>query len=280
MRYFRDVSIFPSHSKNTAIIAWMVDPSISRAEFYIYKKVDGGAEWELLNEDSPVTDTMVYADTEFIIKNKSQTPAYKILAYIDAEHEYESEEIALYSKYERKTFGIAHHIIREFYRQARQDGIPVLYYPAIKNGKLSTSLDSITGQRVKASCNKDSENPDNDYGSIYEGGYYRPFLTYVRMVGAKLVRENYLDDGLFDDATQKVLFLAYPPVRSGDLVVDVSTDRRWLVGDNIKTHTLKSTIPVSYEAEMSLQVHTHACYDVPIPDNYPEMIKDLTWPQI
>lgn len=280
MRYFRDVSIFPSYSRTTAVIAWIVDPSIAGAEFYVYRKLDGGAEWELLNETEPVTGTLMYADEEFMTRNKSQTPSYKILAYIDDKTEYESDEVALYSKYEKKAFGIAHHIVNQWYRQARQDGIPVLYYPAIKNGKLSSSLDSVTGQRVLASCNKDPDDPENDYGSIYAGGYYRPFLTYVRPLGAKLVRENYLDEGLFDDATQRVSMLAYPPVRSGDLVVDVSTDRRWLVDDSIKTYMLKGTIPVGYDAEMSLQPHTHECYDVPIPDNYPEMIRNLTWPQI
>lgn len=54
-------------------------------------------------------------------------------------------------------------------------------------------------------------------------------------------------------------------MRSGDLVVDVSTDRRWLIDDSIKTYMLKGTIPVGYDAEMSLQQRTHECYSVPIP---------------
>lgn len=283
-RPFRDVSIFPSYYKKTAIVAWIVDPAIKDAEFYIYRKYDGGSEWELLNTTPQYGTT--YADTTFSIPNKVQTPVYRVVAWVSDKESYDSPEVGVFTKIDRKAFGVAHNIIRGLYYQARQDGIPVLYYPAIKNGQMSSSLDDVTGQRNKASClSGDTDDPtgndnSNDYGGYYEGGYYRPFLTYVRLVGARLVRETRLDDGLFDDAVQNAIFLAFPPVRSGDLVVDVVSDRRWLVSDNIKTQTVKSVIPVSYEAVINQQEHNHPCYAVPIPDNYPEMVRRLTWPMV
>lgn len=282
MRVFRDIRIFPSHYKNTAIVSWIVDPSIADASFYIYRKWDGGAKWELLNE-TPVIGANTYADTTLDIKNKIQVPAYRILAIVNEgtkdEKEYASAEIGLFTPVERKAFGIAHNITRSLYLQARQDGIPVLYYPNIKNGKVSDNVDD-TGQRTKAPCVTDDDTTAiNDYGEYYAGGYYRPFLTYVRFIGPRLVRENRLDEGLFDDAVQNAVFMAHPPVRSGDLVVDVSTDRRWIVSNNVKANTVKSVIPVSYEAVINLQEHNDPCYAVPIPDNYPELLRRLVWPQ-
>lgn len=282
MRVFRDIRIFPSHYKNTAIVSWIVDPSIADASFYIYRKWDGGAKWELLNE-TPVIGANTYADTTLDIKNKIQVPAYRILAIVNEgtkdEKEYASAEVGLFTPVERKAFGIAHNITRSLYLQARQDGIPVLYYPNIKNGKVSDNVDD-TGQRTKAPCVTDDDTTAiNDYGEYYAGGYYRPFLTYVRFIGPRLVRENRLDEGLFDDAVQNAVFMAHPPVRSGDLVVDVSTDRRWIVSNNVKANTVKSVIPVSYEAVINLQEHNDPCYAVPIPDNYPELLRRLVWPQ-
>lgn len=282
MRVFRDIRIFPSHYKNTAIVSWIVDPSIADASFYIYRKWDGGAKWELLNE-TPVIGANTYADTTLDIKNKIQVPAYRILAIVNEgtkdEKEYASAEVGLFTPVERKAFGIAHNITRSLYLQARQDGIPVLYYPNIKNGKVSDNVDD-TGQRTKAPCVTDDDTTAiNDYGEYYAGGYYRPFLTYVRFIGPRLVRENRLDEGLFDDAVQNAVFMAHPPVRSGDLVVDVSTDRRWIVSNNVKANTVKSVIPVSYEAVINLQEHNDPCYAVPIPDNYPELLRRLVCPQ-
>lgn len=284
MRVFRDIRIFPSHYKHTAIVSWIVDPSIADAKFYVYRKWDGGAEWELLNT-TPVEGTNTYADTNFDIKNKLQVPAYKLLAITGEgtpnEREYESEEVGLFTPTERKAFGIAHNITRSLYLQARQDGIPVLYYPNIKNGPISGNIDDV-GQRVVATCldgKGSNQSSEADYGEYYAGGYYRPFLTYVRFIGSRLVRENILDVGLYDESVQNAVFLAHPPVRSGDLIVDVSTDRRWIVSNNVKAQLVKSVIPVAYDAVINLQSHNDPCYAVPIPDNYPEMIRRLTWPQ-
>lgn len=285
MRVFRDIRIFPSHYKHTAIISWIVDPVIAGAKFYVYRKWDGGAEWELLNT-TPVEGTYSYTDKTFDIKNKIQVPAYKLLAIVgegtESEKEYESEEVGLFTPTERKAFGIAHNITRSLYLQARQDGIPVLHYPSIKNGPVSDSIDDV-GQRTQAACinGEDTLGGDDspDYGEYYAGGYYRPFLTYVRFVGSRLVRENILDVGLYDEAVQNAIFLAHPPVRPGDMIVDVATDRRWIVSNNVKAQLVKSVIPVAYDAVINLQSHNDPCYAVPIPDNYPEMIRRLTWPQ-
>jgi hypothetical protein len=277
---FLDISIFPSHAKRTAIVAWTTIPALKQAEFYIYRKWDGGAEWELLNT-SPATGT-TYADTTFAVRNKEQVPSYKILAIVDGK-EFVSPEVALFTKAGRKAFGIAHNIIRAKYFQARQDGIPVLYYPSRKNGPMNASLDAVTGQRVLAPCPQNNstspdDDADNDYGTYYAGGYYRPFITFIRLMGAKLQRENRLDDGVYDESVQQTSFLAFPPVRSGDMVVDVATDRRWFVGESIRAEMVKGVIPVGYTANLTLQAHNHPCYTVPIPNNYSEMLRQLVWP--
>lgn len=279
---FYDVNILPSHSKKTAIVSWRVAKFLRPAEFYIYRKWDGGAEFELLNETPAYGNT--YADTTFKIQNKVDVPHYKILAILDGE-EYESPDVAIFDHADRKAFGVAQNIICSNYLQARQDGIPVLYYPAIRNGKMSSALDDVTGQRNSVQCvtdegaTGDTEVEDaNDYGTYYEGGYYRPFITFIRLIGARVQRENILDEGKFDETVQNAKFLAFPPVRTGDLVVDVATDRRWFVGTSITAHLIKSIIPVSYDAFITLQATSHPCYNVPVPSNYSYLLHQLTWP--
>lgn len=279
---FRDVAIFPSHSKKTAIVTWKVAPFLRNAEFYIYRKIDGGATWELLNEKACYGTT--YADTTYELKNKVDVPHYRILALLN-DKEYTSPDVAVFAKTSRIDFGLSQHIIRAHYLQARRDGIPVLYYPAIRNGKMSSALDDVTKERVKAVCGGTNEAGDddedtNDYGTYYEGGYYRPFLTFVRFVGSRVQKANILDDGIFDETVQNAIFLAYPPVRTGDMVVDVATDRRWFVGDSIQAHLFKSIIPLSYTAFLTLQSHNHPCYSVPVPKNYSRLVHQLTWPTI
>lgn len=271
---FRTINILPAHIAKTAIVSWTTSPEIADAEFRVYRKYDGGGTWELLT-DEPVYGT-TYADTTFDIKNKVQVPMYKILAVKDGK-EYVSPDIALFSRSTRIDYGVAQNIIRMKYLQARHDGTPVLYYPLIRNGKMSSSLDSATGQRVQASC-PGASGEDGDYGTYYSGGYYRPFVTFVRFLGARLEKENLLDVGKFDSTVQDAQFLAFPPVRAGDMIVDVATDNRWVVDDSINPELIRSAIPVGYTAKVSLQPHNDPCYGVPLPTNYKEMLDRLLCP--
>lgn len=224
---------------------------------------------ELITE-TPVKGR-IYIDNNLFTTNKLHTPSYRILAIKDNK-EYDSNEIALFSEYNRKDFGIAHRIIKEKFIKAKFDGIPVLYYPALSSGELSNNIDSETGQRMATVCDPNDES--QDYGTKYAGGYSPPFITYVRLKGVKVDKQNILDIGTINEANQIMEFLAVPPVRTGDLIVDVPADRRWLVNASIKAQTLKN-IPLGFEAETSLQAHSHQCYKVPIPDNYYDMLKNM-----
>lgn len=280
MLAFRDVNIFPSYGRKAAVVAWVVDPALRDAEFYVYRRMDEGGEWELLNTE-PVFGT-TYVDTTLDVPNKLQTPGYKVLAIL-GKREFESPDITIYDKTGRKAYGVAHNIIRAKYIQARHDGIPVLYYPLTRNGKRNESLDPDTGQRVKAACasgDGGEGSEQDDYGTYYAGGYCRPFLTYMRLLGEYAQRENVLDTGVYDASTVMVEMLAFPYVRTDDLIVDVATDRRWKVGDSIQTNMVKGIIPVSHKVKVALQPHNDPCYSVPIPDNYPELVRNLTWPEI
>lgn len=267
---FRHIHILPSYHSKTAVIQWDVDPELKNSEFYIYKKQDGGQKWELLNTE-PVYGNM-YLDTNFYSTNKLDVPHYKLLA-IDGDNEYESEQVAIYSHLRRREFGIIKKIIMTKFLQAKHDGIPVLYYPAIKNGKVSTNIDPVTGQRMGTSC-PDEDQDTNDYGTYYQGGYCPPFITFVRLLGAKLQRSSLTETGNWDETTQNIEILSYPPVRAGDMIVDVATDKRYIINENIKPQEFKN-IPVSYTTSMSLQSRNSECYQVPIPTNYDSMLKQL-----
>lgn len=273
---FTSVNILPSNARRTAIVSWRTTPELEGSEFYIYKRYDGGSEWELLNE-VPVFG-ITYADTNFVIQNKFEVPEYRVLAIMQDGTEVDSPAVAMYSYTGRKEYGIAQNIIRAKYYQAHNDGVPVLYYTAVRHGKINPNLDPVTGQRQRDYCPYPEKAEDGtitmheDYGTYFEQGYYRPFLTYIRFLEPIIKRQDRLDVGLFDSSISNVEFLAYPPVRSGDLVVSVPTDKRWLVSSSVREDTLKGVIPISYTAVIELQNTAHPCYKVPIPKNYNQLI--------
>ena len=267
---FTSIRIFPSNARKTAIIVWRVTKDLEGAAFYIYKKVDGGATYELLNT-TPVYDT-TFVDTTFYVMNKGLEPFYRILAIKDGV-EVDSPEVSLYNNIVgRKAFGIAQNIIRSKYLlAAKGDGIPVLYYPAIRTGPHSDNIDDITKQRTKAYCDGD---PDN--GSYYKNGFYPPYFTFIRLLEPKTIRTDRLDVGYVDSNTPVTEFLNFPPVRYRDLVIDVEQDKRYLVGKSIRCDKLKGVIPLSYTAPLDLQQTNDPVYNVPIPDNYEELLQNYT----
>lgn len=270
-----DLVIYPSYAKGAATIFWVTTPMLRRARFFVYKKVDGGAEWELLNK-KPIYGTQ-YTDTNFYTPNLKSVPEYRLLANLNGV-EYESAPVAVHARTGKKAFGIASNIIRNKYYQARQDGIPVLYYPAISEGEYSDSVDPDTLQRENVSCAtlEEAVSPaGEDYGTLFKGGYHRPFITFVRFLQAKLQKENILEEGVYDDATQVVELLPFPPARAGDLIVDVTTDRRWTLNTSIKSYMVKGAIPVGYMTSVTQLPHNHAAYKVPIPTNYHEKLIQL-----
>lgn len=265
---FRNIHILPSYHSKSAVVRWEVDPKLKDYEFYIYKKQDGGQQWKLLNEQ-PVYGE-IFIDTDFYSTNKVDVPHYKLLAIKD-DKEFASDQIAVFSHIRRREFGIIKKIIMTNYLQAKHDGIPVLYYPAIKNGIVSMNIDPVTGQRIAATC-PDDDSETSDFGTYYQGGYCPPFLTFIRLKGPNLQRQSLTEVGNWDESVQHVELLPYPPVRQGDMIIDVCTDRRWIINESIKPNEFKS-IPIGYTATMSLQSRNQECYSVPIPDDYPEMLK-------
>lgn len=275
MGMFYDISVFPSYGRNAATVAWSVAPAIRDAEFYVYRSIDGTGDYELLNDDPVFGRT--FTDTGLKVQNKLQTPYYRLLAVKDGK-EYDSPPVAVFDKVGRKAYGVAHSIIRAKHIQARADGIPVLYYPLARNGLTNESLDPDTGQRVVAVCTSSGDEDygsggkSPDYGTYYADGYCRPFVTYMRFLEEPKQRQNILDTGVMDASVMTVELPAFPYPRTDDMVVDVTTDRRWKIGDTIQSYLVKGVVPVGHEVKVSLQAHNDPCYKVPVPDNYMELV--------
>ena len=58
------------------------------------------------------------------------------------------------------------------------------------------------------------------------------------------------------------------------MIIDVATDKRYIVNESIKPSEFKG-IPISYQTSISLQQKNSECYQVPIPLDYFEKLKQL-----
>lgn len=265
--HFKEIQLYPSYGKKSLIIRWKVDSFLSDAVFYVGKARDRGAEYVTLNE-IPIRGT-TFVDTDFIIPNREEVSAYKIVADKGGTL-YTSDSVGVFSRMTRKDFGISQNIIRMKYLQASKgDGIGVLYYPAVKSGEVSMAIDPASGMRYKATCPGDT-----DMGGYYANGFYRPFYTFIRILNSRqtTLERSAAGEGLDDTVSLSAEFLPFPPVRTGDLIVDVETDNRYLIGKQIQTDMLRGVVPLSYTTTIELQQRSMPVYSFDPPDNYYQLI--------
>lgn len=104
----------------------------------------------------------IYVDNDFQSNNLTDVPWYRVVAFKDKNDKkgIDSPPVALYDKTGRKTFGVSYKLLHLKYIQAKTDGIPVLYYPAVSSGKVSINIDPVTNQRTGYTC--DESAPEED----------------------------------------------------------------------------------------------------------------------
>ncbi|MEG1543079.1 MAG: hypothetical protein RR382_00950 [Tannerellaceae bacterium] len=264
---FISVVVSPAYGRCQCTVRWTVTPEMQGAQYRVYKAMDG-ASFDLMTA-LPITET-AWVDMDFVVSNRVQLPAYRLLAVLPDGTEVESPITIPFAYGSRIDYGVAQNIIRTKYLQATIDGIPMLHYPSTRGGELSPNIDPDTGVREDASCPDES-----DAGGYYASMYQRPYLTWVRLIKNGSVKMQASDEGVgYKDSLETLAeLLVWPPTRSGDLFIDISNDNRYIVGDDVRADMVKGVYPISYSAMLNLQHRNMPAYNVELPDNLDEMLR-------
>ncbi len=132
-------------------------------------------------------------------------------------------------------------------------------------GKISDNVDEDTGVDYGIEC------PESTlaFGEKFEGGFWDPLLTWVRMLS--ITRENSQDRkdnlGTEDYGAADVRLFGFPRPSRGHMFVDPQTDNRWVVDSgSVKVFMLRGVTPVAYEAKLTLLQRNDPRYKLPMPD--------------
>lgn len=146
---------------------------------------------------------------------------------------------------------------KEWLRLSKQVGVPcVLLKRKIAGPRCETCVDWDN--------NRDSGMSDcpDCYGTGISGGYWTPFDTFMDTSTFGRNKEFEENVGLKEDVITEVRLFGYPHVATYDVLVDKSSDRRWVVRKVENVAELRGQ-PLVYSAELRLASFTDPIYKIP-----------------
>lgn len=254
MSIFRNIRVIPVHGLKQARIGWDVAADKAAGDVYVAFSTTGvSGSWKVRNPDAPVVaGTGFYVDTQLKEVTAGHVIGYYRLLHSQGGVDTFSETIGIFTDLERREYGIMHRIIQNEYISMRAaNGFPVFHCLPKDFGTPSNQTDPDTGLEEGIEC-PDTASEEASYGLPYKGGFFPPILTWMRIIS---IRKDTLQDrpdnlGSTEMDITKARFLAFPKPLRGHMIVEPTTDRRWLVGDQITPYLWRGIYPIAYEVDL------------------------------
>ena len=266
MSTFTNIRIFPQHGESKARITWEIEPGVLPGEVYAAFSLTGiKGSWVPVN-DAPVPSVVGHLDdTDLRIDGGHHIGYYRLLLRND-DGDFRSEPVAILGDLTAREYGMARAIIRrEFLEMRATNGYPVWYCIPRDFGTPAGNVDPDTHTPAGLDC--DADPATASYGLSFQGGFFEPVLTWMRPMT--------IDRGTIKDAADETTpevtdvtaarLLAFPRPQRHHMIVDPTTDRRYLIGDEVKPFLLRGVIPVAYEVQLTFLPQADPRYKFPVP---------------
>lgn len=271
---FTALSVQPSYGDLKAVVSWNVLPQYINGKVFVYRSFNGSAPWELVHEDGTYANIGFYEDDIAGLVDRAIVDIwYRLLLEVPTldgnSKEFDSPIISIFKKLDRRDHFIIRHIMRQELEDMRKgNGTRVLMYPPLMQGTPSALFDPSTRQMLIA--NGTEPDGTDSYGMPFVGGFAPPIETYVKFTQIGTVNTDRNESGNGRDELQpiKARMLAFPKPNPEYLVVEPSTDKRYIIGDAITGHLFKGIVPVIYDVTLQAIPKRDAKYRVPVPAQY------------
>ncbi len=267
MSVFRNIRIYPHHGTRSSLVTWTIADGTPAGDVFVAFSSTGTKPWALLNGETPVASSVgAYADADLQMNSGAACGFYRLLL-TNADGDNFSEPVSILGDLSPREYGMVRAIMyREFMEMRATNGYPVWHCIPKKSGERAANFDPDTGETVGLEC---PGTPDisASYGLPFLGGFNPPILTWVRAltIDRGTLKDSESEMSPRETDTTTVRMLAFPRPSRGHMIVDPATDRRYLLGDEIKPFLLRGVMPVAYEATMEFLSQGDPRYRFPVP---------------
>jgi hypothetical protein len=250
---FRNVRIYPRHGSRSATITWELEEGTPAGDVYVAFSTAGTrGTWKAVNPTAPVPSELeMFQDTGLFMDAGTVDGFYRLMLVTDADDEFVSEPFQIAGDMTAREYGILRAMIRQEFLQMRvTNGFPVWHCIPKTHGIPANNIDPDTDLSQGEEC-AEADPALQSYGMPFQGGFYPPVLTWMRVIAHA--------EGLQDDPEEfspsetdqtSVRLMCFPRPRRGHMIVDPTTDRRYLVSQEIKPYRLRGVMPVAYNATL------------------------------
>lgn len=267
MSVFQNVRIYPLHGARAATITWSMAPSTPAGDVYLaFSPTGTRGSWVELNPTEPVASVVGYYLDDTLFMNKGSADGFYRLLLIAGGTDYMSEPFQIMGDMTRQEYGVLRAIIHQEFTQMRvTNGFPVWHCIPKEHGTPAVSVDPDTGKQSGEECEV-TDPEQQSYGLAFQGGFYKPVLTWMRVIahseGLKTDPDKFSPE---DMLKMSVRMMAFPRPARGHMIVDPTTDMRYLVGEEINTFRLRGVMPVAYNATLEHLNQADPRYKFPLP---------------
>lgn len=258
---FTSLTILPNYA-NGHVVTWAIDPTIqiSPNHTFIFQTAGSPMFEEILAEKD--VGNVFFAVDDSNLKQSSNSDIYYRVKLVDLKDntEYCSDAIAFQpKKYDRRSYLYSREIARkEILRFKLIGSVGAVLKRKIYGTHLAEDVDPISG--IPLTDNATSQ------GTLFETGYYDPLLIMMSIEDSQQVRKLSQDGmGVLDSTTSTLRTVGFPIIETYDVIVDVLSDKRYIVKDMEKMEYPSSNLTIVQTLRVQLLPPTDPVYKIKIP---------------
>jgi len=250
------------YGRTSTVIQWAVAEELRSMGTLTFKiELSGNPEgpWELLADN--LVDTLVYEDTNYKTFSGLKDRYYRVSFQDDT---FVSDPRPILGPMPIKKYLITRKIFNdEMTLFKKGNGIPLVVIKRKHWGEQCSCVDPMTKQSLNPKCPLCN-------GTKIIDGYYKPIPTWGNIQPASLGTDYGTQDSVPEIETSQVMLLSFPLVYKDDILVELETNRRWIVVSSKNTELLRNAVHQDViisrlpESNSAYNLEVTSCYHMKI----------------
>ena len=234
----------PGYGRGRVVVRWRVnDDRVLTWKAALYRSWDQGNVFERVKTPTTVfaeAGTILDDEVEFV--DSTTAPLYYLRVYNEVEY-FDTKLASPHTNMTRREYGIVRRLMNmklQAYSVGRDGTMVWLYKRPIDGDPCPNCTDPDSSQ------SSGSPTCETCHGTGFKGGYGTPYHTWIHRDEHSAINNSDNEAGgpLPDKLEVKITALAFPVLRTGDLIVEPMRDERFVVGADVKVNAFKGEYPI------------------------------------